>query len=418
MPYHVLVLGATGFTGKLTVRNLNAHPERARFGLAIAGRSQKKLEQVKLELGLGSDVGSFVVDVHDYASVEAIATQARVIINAIGPYWKTADLVVRACALHGVHYLDLSGEPHFVRNIIQRYDYQAYKSNAVIIPSCGFDSVPADVSVYLANKTAKSVLGLSAGIDDSTSAYRFDAGLSGGTVMSIISWFEDPPRSILYESLKDFSFREFKGLLSDPQKVIYKIPLDGRTWYGGRFPTCVENRLVVQHTWSLFKRSQDRHPEKVYGDGFKYNEILPVPDPFRALLITLVYYTTVAALLFPPTRWLLKHVLPQPGTGPTSNKGFFNLTNISHSGSSTIRTVLKADGEPGYFGAARMISEASLSLALDFDKLPYKQVGGGGVLTPMSALGDVYIERMKKYAGLEIESEVVDDKLEESRKRR
>jgi len=55
-----------------------------------------------------------------------------------------------------------------------------------------------------------------------------------------------------------------------------------------------------------------------------------------------------------------------------------------------------------------MISEAGLSLALDFDKLPYKQVGGGGVLTPMSALGDVYIERMKKYAGLEVESKVVD----------
>jgi short subunit dehydrogenase-like uncharacterized protein len=56
-----------------------------------------------------------------------------------------------------------------------------------------------------------------------------------------------------------------------------------------------------------------------------------------------------------------------------------------------------------------MISEASLCLALEFDKPPYKQVGGGGVLTPMSALGEVYIERMKKYAGLEIESEVVDD---------
>ena len=54
-----------------------------------------------------------------------------------------------------------------------------------------------------------------------------------------------------------------------------------------------------------------------------------------------------------------------------------------------------------------MISEAALALALDFNKLPYKQVGGAGVLTPMAALGDVYIERLEKYYGLRVESEVV-----------
>lgn len=54
-----------------------------------------------------------------------------------------------------------------------------------------------------------------------------------------------------------------------------------------------------------------------------------------------------------------------------------------------------------------MISEAGLALALDFNKLPYRQVGGAGVLTPMAALGDVYIDRMKRYYGLQVESEVV-----------
>ena len=88
-------------------------------------------------------------------------------------------------------------------------------------------------------------------------------------------------------------------------------------------------------------------------------------------------------------------------------EGFFQVTNISHSGSSKIKTVIRADGEPGYFGAARMISEAGLALALDFNKLPYRQVGGAGVLTPMAALGDVYIDRMKRYYGLQVESEVV-----------
>lgn len=63
-----------------------------------------------------------------------------------------------------------------------------------------------------------------------------------------------------------------------------------------------------------------------------------------------------------------------------------------------------------------MISEAGLALALDFDKLPYKQTGGAGVLTPMAALGDVYIERMKTYYGLRVRNEIVSGA--EGRKRR
>jgi len=90
-----------------------------------------------------------------------------------------------------------------------------------------------------------------------------------------------------------------------------------------------------------------------------------------------------------------------------SREGFFETINISKSGPFEIKTVIKADGEPGYFGTSRIISEAGLALALDFDKLPYKQVGGAGVLTPMSALWDVLIERMKKNYGLQVESEVV-----------
>jgi hypothetical protein len=62
-----------------------------------------------------------------------------------------------------------------------------------------------------------------------------------------------------------------------------------------------------------------------------------------------------------------------------------------------------------------MISEAGLALTLDFSELPYKQSGGAGVLTPMAALGEVYIERMKYYE-LRVQSEVVSG--DEGRKRR
>lgn len=62
-----------------------------------------------------------------------------------------------------------------------------------------------------------------------------------------------------------------------------------------------------------------------------------------------------------------------------------------------------------------MIAESALSIVLNRDELPYKAVGGGGVLTTMSALGDVLVERLKKYANFTIESEIISD---ESRKDR
>lgn len=89
---------ATGFTGKYITEYLNSHPERTGptpYTFVIAGRSRKKLEELKRELKLSDEVGILVVNVGDYASVEAAVTQTKVVVNVVGPYWKYADNVVR-----------------------------------------------------------------------------------------------------------------------------------------------------------------------------------------------------------------------------------------------------------------------------------------------------------------------------------
>lgn len=37
-----------------------------------------------------------------------------------------------------------------------RYDYLATKTGAIIVPSCGMDSIPSDVTAFLANKALKA----------------------------------------------------------------------------------------------------------------------------------------------------------------------------------------------------------------------------------------------------------------------
>ena len=94
----ILILGATGFTGTLIARYLVNHPQRAStsFTLALGGRSRDRLNKVATSLGLGTNTDSIlVVDLSDYSSVESAVVRAKVVINAIGPYWKFGDHIVR-----------------------------------------------------------------------------------------------------------------------------------------------------------------------------------------------------------------------------------------------------------------------------------------------------------------------------------
>ena len=85
----ILVLGATGFTGRLIVRYLSSHPQyaEARISLALGGRDLTKLEQVARTLELQDNVELVKVDLTVKDEVEEAVTKAKVIINAVGPYW-------------------------------------------------------------------------------------------------------------------------------------------------------------------------------------------------------------------------------------------------------------------------------------------------------------------------------------------
>ena len=94
----ILILGATGFTGGLIARYLVNHPQltSSPFTLALGGRSRAKLNKVAISLGLSTKSDSImVVNLSDYPSVESAVVRAKVVINAIGPYWKFGDYVVR-----------------------------------------------------------------------------------------------------------------------------------------------------------------------------------------------------------------------------------------------------------------------------------------------------------------------------------
>ena len=73
----------------------------------------------------------------------------------MGPYAKYGLPLVAACAAAGTDYADLTGEPNFIRESIDQYHKQAVDTGARIVHSCGFDSIPSDLTVYALYRRAQ-----------------------------------------------------------------------------------------------------------------------------------------------------------------------------------------------------------------------------------------------------------------------
>ncbi|KAG6878860.1 hypothetical protein C0992_007065 [Termitomyces sp. T32_za158] len=407
--FDIVVFGATGL-----------------FSFAIAARSQSKLHTLVQEFKIPSSIDTIQVDVTDFKSVEAAVRSARVVINTVGPYWRWGTPVVKACAKNGVHYVDLTGESVWIKDIINQFDYLATKTGAIIVPSCGYDSVPSDVSAYLSNKTLKAYGDYD--VATSMSGQKLQGGISGGTLNTIFTILEDVPRDKLRDSAKDFSLSPVMGGASPVFQFLYKQFIPGNTTvFGSFFLMAPGNKKLVQRTFGLLELQKITAAQpgssseaaklarrESYGPSFAYDEFLVMSSRFSAMAFSAVFMTGFMLLArLSPLRWLLKKIVLAPGSGPSEEameKGFFETINHTTSTSTPpvhVKTIFKGDRDPGYALTAIMIAESALSLLLPpiSKSVPPSKTSlpeglpdlakRGGILTPMTAFGDVLITRQE-----------------------
>lgn len=380
----VVLVGATGFVGRLTAGHLARHaPEGVRVGLA--GRSADRLERVREELSL--DWPLLTVDTTDEDAVRDLAALTRVVATTVGPYLRYGLPLVAACARAGTHYADLTGESEFVRRSIAANHGAAEGSGARIVHSCGFDSVPSDLGLGLAHAAA-------GGREIAEAVYQVRSGrggISGGTVDSLrqqaIEAESDPEVArvvrdafALTDGLDGTHLpRSDPGLRRDPRTQTWQAP----------FVMGAYNAQIVQRSNFLTGWS--------YGQRMDYREVVDTRRGWggrvAAAGLAVGQGALVGAMGVRPLRSLLDRVLPKPGEGPgeTSRaKGRFAIDiDVVPFGGAAVRTAFAADLDPGYNGTAVMLGESALALALD--ELP----GRVGVLTPMTALGPVLADRLR-----------------------
>ncbi|HSR94795.1 MAG TPA: saccharopine dehydrogenase NADP-binding domain-containing protein [Solirubrobacterales bacterium] len=137
------VYGATGFTGRLIVREL----KRWGADLLIAGRDRGKLEALSEELG---NVAFAAVSVDEPAGLREMLEPCSVVIACAGPFGLHGEPVVAAAADTGTHYLDTTGEQGFMRMVFDRYGDKAAEKGAALVSGMGFDYLPGDLIAALA----------------------------------------------------------------------------------------------------------------------------------------------------------------------------------------------------------------------------------------------------------------------------
>lgn len=398
-PFDITVFGATSFVGQILARYMaQTYGTGGDVRWAIAGRSETKLQELKDRLGpTVSGLPIVVADADDEAALKAMVKNTRVVISTVGPYALYGSLLVKVCARIGTDYVDLTGEPQWIRRMIDAYEPDARKSGARIVHCCGFDSIPSDLGVHFLQREAETRFGAPCKtMKMGVKAIR--GGASGGTVASMMNAMKEMGENPdLKREMKDpFSLcpREhgFKARQRNIQGAVFDK--DFGRWLAP-FVMAAINCRVVHRTNAL--------RGKAYGADFRYDESMFAKGRWSAMGATLGLGGFMLLAAMGPTRKLLeKFVVPKPGEGPSpeaQEKGFYDLRFYGRTGKGDeLRAKVTGDKDPGYGSTAKMLAQAGLALA----GLPKSDLGGG-MWTPATALGDPLIERLQKHAGLTFE---------------
>ena len=398
--YDLVIMGATGFTGKLVVEYLieNYGVENEEFTWAIAGRDKNKLETLRSSFKYidsnSNKIPRLVVDSHDTNSLDKMTSISRLVISTVGPYLKFGEALVESCVKNGTHYCDLTGEVPFIRKSIDAFDIKAKKNNCRIVHSCGFDSVPSDIGVLLLQMD--SLKRFDKPCDEVNLYVRsIRGGLSGGTIDSMISIFKymgsNPGHRKLLKS--PFSLNPRESLKNNTwQPILKSVKWDDdiQRWLCPFIMAGFNSRIVMRTNAITDYR---------YGIDFKYSEVSSYKKGLSGFLKAVVMFIGLVliqiSLKVRPLLWFLrKFFLPSPGEGPSKeirDNGFFELEIIgSMDNIKKIRLTVTGEGDPGYSATAKMITESALSILLDQDRIPKVS----GVLTPAAGIGVVLAERL------------------------
>lgn len=395
--FHVVVWGASGFTGRLVCEHLAAH-YNGKVRWAMAGRNKEKLESVRLELAQQygkdlSDTPILIGSTTDQPTIDAIAQQTACIISTAGPFIKCGTPLVEAAVREACHYVDITGEVPWVKHLIEKYHVDASKKGIRIINCCGYDSIPSDLgTLMVVDYMRKRFAALPTKV--LTAVVEGKGGVSGGTIATFMNLLSGERSKATGRSTSTYA------LIPEGTK-----PGTDKDFLGTRFDDILKKHLApfVMQVCNTRIVHRSNYLLGWGGGEFSYGEATAAGGWMSATAVAIG--SAVVGAVF-KQRWLhplLRKMLPSPGEGPTKEQrenGMFKHSVVAvdeKNNHVVVGTVGDYHRDPGYFSTSRMVLEAGLALALQQAELDAdEKVLKGGVITPASGIGQVLIDRLKR----------------------
>ncbi len=380
--FDIVVYGATGFTGRLVAEYLYR-----RYGnhddviWAMVGRNAEKLALVRSEMGLPEDTPLVVADSDNQASMQAMVDSTKLVLTTVGPYQLYGSELVGLCAHSGTDYVDLCGEPFWMRQMIDQYEATAKSSGARIVFSCGFDSIPSDLGIFMLQdlameKTGKPCSHVSARVRSMKGTF------SGGTAASLQASMKaaknDP--EILKLAFDPYALIPDYNGVEQPDGESVHFSEEFNSWVAPFIMAAINTRNVHRSNALLgFK----------YGEDFTYDEMmLTGPDEKGQAIANHVKND----------RSMAGPDAPKPGEGPSKEEresGYYDIVYVGKlAGGGACVVSVKGDRDPGYGSTSKMISESAICLVKEAADTE------GGIWTTAPAMGDKLITRLEENAGL------------------
>ncbi len=413
-PFDLILLGATGFTGRQALRAVLKQRPEARF--AVAGRDAARLRAlVDRMVPAGTTAPEFIVaDTRDAASLQALARQGQVLFNLAGPYQATGDAVVAACIASGTHYLDLSAETFWIQRLVREQHDDAVRAGVKIIPCAGYEALPFDLATLwaahqLRTQAGESCAGVKIGVAITGRPITDPRDLvSGGTAASVIELLAHDHSDCLRDMaclLPPGSPQHDVVARRNALQWLPRYDADLQSVLAPTLPGPFINPPVILRGIALMNDSTLFSETFHYQEGTPMARLLPgggrwLPQPAsRALQWAMAAsvaapLANLSATIAGPLRFqrqalraLLQRLVPKPGTGPSERA----LDAIGYELDVVARGVrgarfrgrVVATGHPGY----RSTPEMAVCVAFGLADGSLGRTPHFGIVSPAAGLG-------------------------------
>ena len=381
--FDIIVYGASGFTGRLVAEYLaRQYGVGGAVRWAMAGRSLEKLAAVRDEIGAPADTPLVTADADDAESLKAMVGRTKAVLTTVGPYQLYGNALVAACAEAGTDYLDLCGEPAWMRQMIDAHEATAKKTGARIVFSCGFDSIPFELGVWFLQQEAGKALG--GPVPRVKGRVRgMKGGFSGGTAASLKATMAAAARDPALVALLKNPFALVPGFDGPAQPSGNKPMLDEDLGvWAAPFVMAAINTRNVHRSNALLGQA--------YGADFVYDEMMLTGPGEQG--------EQIAQMIAASGGGLGGEGGPKPGEGPSKEEretGFYDVLFLGLAADGRqVRASVKGDKDPGYGSTSKMIAESAICLVTEATDVP------GGVWTPGAAMQGRLVDRLQANAGL------------------